>query len=144
VYYSLQVSFDLAEYTADVDAVGVLRILDAIRTCNLEKKCRFYQASTSELYGKVQEIPQKETTPFYPRSPYGKLNLLIVQNHIELTLLLQIYVGFRSFHFPPSSRTPGLQFRYTFLATARFHLACLVFAFLEVSSGNDGRQARLT
>ena len=69
---SVQVSFDLAEYTADVDAVGVLRILDAIRTCNLENKCKFYQASTSELYGKVQEIPQKETTPFYPRSPYGK------------------------------------------------------------------------
>lgn len=68
----VQVSFDLAEYTADVDAVGVLRILDAIRTCNLENKCKFYQASTSELYGKVQEIPQKETTPFYPRSPYGK------------------------------------------------------------------------
>ena len=68
----MQVSFDLAEYTADVDAVGVLRLLDAIRTCNLDKKARFYQASTSELYGKVQEIPQKETTPFYPRSPYGE------------------------------------------------------------------------
>jgi len=71
----VKVSFDLAEYTADVDAVGVLRILDAIRTCNLEQKCKFYQASTSELYGKVQEIPQKETTPFYPRSPYGVAKL---------------------------------------------------------------------
>jgi len=68
----LQVSFDLAEYTADVDALGVLRILDAIRTCNLDKKTKFYQASTSELYGKVQEIPQSEKTPFYPRSPYGR------------------------------------------------------------------------
>lgn len=67
----LQVSFDLSEYTAEVDAVGTLRILDAIRTCGLEKTVKFYQASTSELYGKVQEIPQKETTPFYPRSPYG-------------------------------------------------------------------------
>jgi GDPmannose 4,6-dehydratase len=66
------VSFDISEYTAEVDAVGTLRILDAIRTCGMEKKIRFYQASTSELYGKVQEIPQKETTPFYPRSPYGK------------------------------------------------------------------------
>ena len=66
-----QISFDLSEYTADVDAVGTLRILDAIRTCGLEKEVRFYQASTSELYGKVQEIPQSETTPFYPRSPYG-------------------------------------------------------------------------
>ncbi|KAF6020729.1 GMDS [Bugula neritina] len=68
----VKVSFDLAEYTADVDALGVLRILDAIRTCNLDKKTKFYQASTSELYGKVQEIPQSEKTPFYPRSPYGR------------------------------------------------------------------------
>ncbi|KAI8622770.1 hypothetical protein BC830DRAFT_1087731 [Chytriomyces sp. MP71] len=67
----VKVSFDMAEYTADVDGVGTLRILDAIRTCGLEHKVKFYQASTSELYGKVQEIPQSETTPFYPRSPYG-------------------------------------------------------------------------
>lgn len=65
-------SFDLAEYTGNVDAMGTLRLLDAIRTCGLDKKVKFYQASTSELFGKVQEIPQKETTPFYPRSPYGK------------------------------------------------------------------------
>ena len=63
----------MSEYTAEVDGVGTLRILDAIRTCGMEKEVRFYQASTSELYGKVQEIPQKETTPFYPRSPYGTL-----------------------------------------------------------------------
>lgn len=68
----LQISFDLAEYTADVDGVGTLRLLDAIKTCGLINSVKFYQASTSELYGKVQEIPQKETTPFYPRSPYGK------------------------------------------------------------------------
>ena len=65
------VSFESPEYTADVDAIGTLRILEAIRILGLEKKTRFYQASTSELYGMVQEIPQKETTPFYPRSPYA-------------------------------------------------------------------------
>ncbi len=67
----VQVSFDLSEYTANVNALGTLRILDAIRTANLEEEVKFYQASTSELYGKVQEMPQRETTPFYPRSPYG-------------------------------------------------------------------------
>ena len=71
----VQVSFETPEYTANSDAMGVLRILEAIRILGLEKKTRFYQASTSELYGKVQEIPQKETTPFYPRSPYGVAKL---------------------------------------------------------------------
>jgi GDPmannose 4,6-dehydratase len=65
------VSFESPEYTADVDALGTLRLLEAIRILGLEKKTRFYQAATSELYGLVQEIPQKETTPFYPRSPYA-------------------------------------------------------------------------
>tara|TARA_B100000965_G_scaffold385944_1_gene387685 strand:- start:8300 stop:9430 length:1131 start_codon:yes stop_codon:yes gene_type:complete len=65
------VSFEAPEYTADVDAMGTLRLLEAIRLLGLEKKTRFYQASTSELYGLVQEVPQKETTPFYPRSPYA-------------------------------------------------------------------------
>jgi GDPmannose 4,6-dehydratase len=69
------VSFESPEYTADVDAIGPLRILEAIRILGLEKKTRFYQASTSELYGLVQEIPQKETTPFYPRSPYAVAKL---------------------------------------------------------------------
>jgi len=69
------VSFDSPEYTADVDALGTLRILEAIRLLGLEKKTRFYQASTSELYGLVQETPQKETTPFYPRSPYAVAKL---------------------------------------------------------------------
>ena len=67
----VQVSFEQPEYTADTDALGPLRLLEAIRILGLEKKTRFYQASTSELYGLVQEIPQKETTPFYPRSPYA-------------------------------------------------------------------------
>jgi len=67
----VKVSFDMPEYTADCDGVGVLRMLDAIRSAGMEKTVRFYQASTSELYGKVQEVPQSETTPFYPRSPYA-------------------------------------------------------------------------
>jgi len=71
----VQVSFDTAEYTANADAFGTLRILEAIRTLKLAEKTRFYQASTSELYGKVQEVPQSETTPFYPRSPYAVAKL---------------------------------------------------------------------
>ena len=67
----VQVSFDVPEYSGDVDAIGVLRILEAVRILGLTKKTKVYQASTSELFGKVQEVPQKETTPFYPRSPYG-------------------------------------------------------------------------
>jgi GDPmannose 4,6-dehydratase len=71
----VQVSFETPEYTANADGIGTLRILEAIRILKREKETRFYQASTSELYGKVQEIPQKETTPFYPRSPYGAAKL---------------------------------------------------------------------
>jgi len=71
----VQVSFETAEYTANADALGTLRLLEAIRILGLEKKTRFYQASTSELYGKVQEVPQSETTPFYPRSPYAAAKL---------------------------------------------------------------------
>ncbi|KAL6077340.1 GDP-mannose 4,6-dehydratase [Balamuthia mandrillaris] len=67
----VKVSFDMAEYTAEVDGLGTLRLLDAIRFCGLQNTCRFYQASTSELYGKVLETPQTESTPFYPRSPYA-------------------------------------------------------------------------
>ena len=67
----VQVSFDVPEYTADVAAVGVLRVLEAVRICGLEKTCRIYQASTSELYGKTEEAPQSETTPFHPYSPYA-------------------------------------------------------------------------
>lgn len=67
----VKVSFDCPEYTAEADATGVLRLLEAVRILGFEKKCRIYQASTSELFGLVQEVPQKETTPFYPRSPYG-------------------------------------------------------------------------
>ena len=71
----VQVSFETPEYTANVDALGTLRLLEALRILKMEKRVRFYQASTSELYGKVQEIPQRETTPFYPRSPYATAKL---------------------------------------------------------------------
>lgn len=71
----VQVSFETPEYTANADAIGTLRLLEAIRILGLEKKTRFYQASTSELYGLVQEVPQRETTPFYPRSPYAAAKL---------------------------------------------------------------------
>ena len=67
----VKVSFDVPEYTAECDAVGTLRLLESVRILGMEKQCKIYQASTSELYGLVQEVPQKETTPFYPRSPYG-------------------------------------------------------------------------
>ncbi len=82
----VQVSFEVPEYTADADATGVLRILEAVRFLGLEKTCRIYQASTSELFGKVQEIPQKETTQFYPRSPYAvakQYGFWIVKNYRE-------------------------------------------------------------
>ena len=71
----VQVSFDSPEFTADVDAIGVLRILEAVRMCGLEKTCRIYQASTSELYGKVEDVPQNENTPFHPYSPYAVAKL---------------------------------------------------------------------
>ena len=82
----VQVSFEVPEYTADTDGIGTLRLLEAIRILKMEKKVKFYQASTSELYGKVQEVPQKETTPFYPRSPYAAAKLYaywIVVNYRE-------------------------------------------------------------
>jgi len=82
----VKVSFETPEYTANADAIGALRILEAIRILGLEKKSRYYQASTSELYGLVQEVPQKETTPFYPRSPYGVAKLYgywITKNYRE-------------------------------------------------------------
>ena len=82
----VKVSFDVPEYTADTDAIGVLRLLEAVRICGLDKTCRIYQASTSELFGKVQEVPQRETTPFYPRSPYAVAKLYgfwIMKNYRE-------------------------------------------------------------
>eukprot|EP00729_Bicosta_minor_P006630 gene6631-3568_t len=81
------VSFEMAEYTGNVDGLGTLRLLDAIRTCGLEGTTRVYQASTSELYGKVQEVPQTETTPFYPRSPYGVAKLYAYTMHLSNGIL---------------------------------------------------------
>ena len=85
------VSFESPEYTADADALGTLRILEAIRLLGLEKKTRFYQASTSELYGLVQEILQKETTPFYPRSPYAVAKLYAYWITVNYTEAYGIY-----------------------------------------------------
>ena len=82
----VKVSFEVPEYTAETDAVGVLRLLEAVRILGMEKKTKIYQASTSELFGQVQEVPQKETTPFYPRSPYGvakQYGFWIVKNYRE-------------------------------------------------------------
>ncbi len=82
----VKVSFDVSEYTAETDGVGTLRLLEAVRILGMEKKTRIYQASTSELSGLVQEVPQKETTPFYPPSPYGVAKLCgywITKNYRE-------------------------------------------------------------
>lgn len=82
----VKVSFDVPEYTADTDAMGVLRLLEAVRISGMEKKCRIYQASTSELFGKVEEVPQSETTPFHPRSPYAVAKMYaywIMKNYRE-------------------------------------------------------------
>ena len=91
----VQVSFETPEYTANSDAIGTLRILEAIRILNLSDKTKFYQASTSELYGKVHEIPQNENTPFYPRSPYGVAKLYaywITVNYREAYNLSLIHI----------------------------------------------------
>ena len=91
----VKVSFELPEYVADADGIGTLRLLEAVRLLGLEKKVRIYQASTSELYGKVQEIPQTEKTPFYPRSPYGVAKLYaywITKNYREAYNILHVMV----------------------------------------------------
>ena len=87
----VRVSFEIPEYVADVDAVGTLRLLEAIRVLGLEKKTRVYQASTSELYGKVQEVPQTEKTPFYPRSPYAVAKNVCILDYCKLQRSLQYF-----------------------------------------------------
>ena len=84
----VKVSFEIPEYVADVDGLGTLRILEAVRLLGLESKTKIYQASTSELYGKVQEIPQSESTPFYPRSPYGVAKLYAFLDFKKLQRIL--------------------------------------------------------
>ena len=81
----VQVSFETAEYTANADALGTLRLLEAIRLLGLASKTRFYQASTSELYGKVKAVPQNESTPFYPRSPYAAAKCLCILERCKLS-----------------------------------------------------------
>tara|TARA_E500000178_G_scaffold107351_1_gene107069 strand:- start:8982 stop:9587 length:606 start_codon:yes stop_codon:yes gene_type:complete len=103
------VSFEAPEYTADVDAIGTLRLLEAIRFLGLEQKTKFYQASTSELYGLVQETPQKETTPFHPRSPYGVAKLYaywIAVNYREATACMHAMA-----YFLTTSHRVGSHFR---------------------------------
>ena len=93
----VQVSFDSPEFTADVDATGVLRVLEAVRACNLEKTCRIYQASTSELYGKVEEVPQNENTPFHPYSPYAVAEHAIAMLLTSIRRIHKAYLRTRDF-----------------------------------------------
>merc|ERR1711988_1867674 len=119
----VKVSFDMPEYTADCDGTGVLRMLDAIRAAGMEKKVRFYQASTSELYGKVREVPQSETTPFYPRSPYAvakQYAYWIVVNYRE-AYGMHASNGIRFNHESPR-RGPTFVTRKVTRAVARIHL----------------------
>ncbi len=119
----VQVSFETPEYTANVDALGVLRILEAVRILNLEEKTRIYQASTSELYGMVQETPQSETTPFYPRSPYGVAKLYafwIIKNYREAYNLFAVN-GILFNHESPLRGETFLTRKVT-RAVARIHL----------------------
>lgn len=138
------ISFELAEYTAEVDGVGTLRLLDAIRTCKLENKIKFYQASTSELYGKVQEIPQKETTPFYPRSPYGAAKLYafwITVNYREAYNMFAVN-GILFNHESPR-RGDNFVTRKITRAVAKIHLGQQEFVSLgNIDSKRDWGHAR--
>ncbi|XP_066533915.1 GDP-mannose 4,6 dehydratase isoform X2 [Hoplias malabaricus] len=140
----VKISFDLAEYTADVDGVGTLRLLDAIKTCGLTESVRFYQASTSELYGKVQEIPQKETTPFYPRSPYGAAKLYaywIVVNFREAYNLFAVN-GILFNHESPR-RGSNFVTRKISRSVAKIHLGQLqCFSLGNLDSKRDWGHAR--
>ncbi|KAB5539896.1 hypothetical protein PHYPO_G00094440 [Pangasianodon hypophthalmus] len=140
----VKISFDLAEYTADVDGVGTLRLLDAIKTCGLTDKVRFYQASTSELYGKVQEIPQTETTPFYPRSPYGAAKLYaywIVVNFREAYNLFAVN-GILFNHESPR-RGSNFVTRKISRSVAKIHLGQLeYFSLGNLDSKRDWGHAR--
>lgn len=129
------VSFELAEYTANVDGLGALRLLDAIRTCGLDKQIRFYQASTSELYGKIQEPVQSESTPFYPRSPYAvakQFAYWMVVNYREAYNLFAVN-GILFNHESPR-RGPTFVTRKTTRAVARIHVGkqkCLYLGNLD-------------
>ena len=118
----VRVSFDTPEYTAEVDALGALRLLDGIRTLGMAKKTRFYQASTSELFGKVHETPQRETTPFYPRSPYGTAKLFAYWTTVNYREAYGIFAA-NGIHFNHESPFRGENFitRKITLAAARIH-----------------------
>jgi len=140
----VKVSFELSEYTADVDAVGTIRLLNAIRTCGLEKKTRLYQASTSELYGKVQEVPQSETTPFYPRSPYAvakQYGYWIIVNYRE-AYGMHLTNGILFNHESPR-RGPTFVTRKITRAVARIHLGKQKCLFLgNIDAKRDWGHAR--
>ncbi len=140
----VKVSFELSEYTADVDAIGTIRLLNAIRTCGLEKKTRLYQASTSELYGKVQEVPQSETTPFYPRSPYAvakQYGYWIIVNYRE-AYGMHLTNGILFNHESPR-RGPTFVTRKITRAVARIHLGKQNCLFLgNIDAKRDWGHAR--
>eukprot|EP00002_Diphylleia_rotans_P009914 TRINITY_DN2027_c0_g1_i1.p1 TRINITY_DN2027_c0_g1~~TRINITY_DN2027_c0_g1_i1.p1 ORF type:complete len:281 (-),score=57.90 TRINITY_DN2027_c0_g1_i1:154-996(-) len=127
----VKVSFDMSEYTAEVDAVGTLRLLEAVRTCNMGDKIRIYQASTSELYGLVQEVPQSEKTPFYPRSPYGCAKLYGYWITVNYREAYNMYAcnGILFNHESPR-RGPTFVTRKVTRAVARIHLGTQQILYL--------------
>jgi GDPmannose 4,6-dehydratase len=140
----VRVSFDMPQYTADVDGIGVLRLLDAIRMCGLENSCRLYQASTSELYGLVQEVPQRETTPFYPRSPYAvakQFAYWIIKNYRE-AYGMHLSNGILFNHESPR-RGPTFVTRKITRAVARIHLGLQKVLYLgNLDAKRDWGHAR--
>ena len=140
----VKTSFETSEYTADVDGLGVLRLLNAIRSAGLEKKTRFYQASTSELFGRVREVPQSETTPFYPRSPYGvakQYAYWIVVNYRE-AYGIHASNGILFNHESPR-RGPTFVTRKVTRAVARIHLGLQDVLYLgNIDATRDWGHAR--
>ena len=140
----VRVSFDMPEYTSNVDGLGVLRLLDAMRMCGIADTCRFYQASTSELYGLVQEVPQSETTPFYPRSPYAvakQYGFWIVKNYRE-AYGMHLSNGILFNHESPR-RGPTFVTRKITRAVARIHLGLQKRLFLgNMDAKRDWGHAR--
>ena len=140
----VRVSFDMPEYTANVDGLGVLRLLDAMRMVGIADTCRFYQASTSELYGLVQEVPQSETTPFYPRSPYAvakQFAFWIVKNYRE-AYGMHLSNGILFNHESPR-RGPTFVTRKITRAVARIHLKKQEILFLgNMDAKRDWGHAR--
>ena len=140
----VKVAFEMAEYTADVDGVGTLRLLEAIRACGMEKDVRFYQASTSELYGKVQEVPQSETTPFYPRSPYAVAKLFAFWSVVNFREAYDMFCcnGILFNHESPR-RSENIVTRKTTRTVAKIHLGLKeVLTLGNLDSQRDWGHAR--